>query len=225
MLKTMVEENIQVFVVEDQALVRDGIVSLLDIQPGISVIGSAENGAQAVQAVTEMKPDVILMDINMPEMNGIEATKAILAENEGITILMLTTMDDEENIVKSLKAGAAGYLLKDILAADLAQAVRMAYKKVYQLSPSIAGKLVQLSGKPEPNQAQGDEYTERLKELTPREIDVLRLLATGASNREIAQTLFLSEGTVKNIVSRIFQCLGIRDRIKAAVIAIHNGLG
>lgn len=218
-------DNINVLVVDDQALVRDGIASLLDIQPGIHVIGSAENGLEAIQATVDLLPDVILMDINMPVMDGIEATEKILAKKENITILMLTTMDDDEYIVRSLKAGAVGYLLKDILAADLAQAVRTAHSGVHQLSPSIAGKLVQLNASAAQSKTAKGEYADRVAELTQREIDVLKLIATGASNREIAQSLYLSEGTVKNVVSRIFSCLGIHDRVLAAVIAIHNGLG
>ena len=218
-------EKITVLVVDDQALVRDGIASLLEIQPGLSVVGVAENGQEAVQAAAELQPDVILMDIKMPLMDGIEAVKRILENSDQITILMLTTMEDEEYIVRSLKAGAAGYLLKDILAEDLAQAVRLAFSGVHQLSPSVAGKLVDLSGKTAGMQSGGDEYAERIEDLTPCELDVLKLIATGASNREIAQTLYLSEGTVKNVVSRIFSVLGIRDRVQAAVIAIHNGLG
>lgn len=218
-------DNINVLVVDDQALVRDGIASLLDIQQGICVIGVAENGHEAVQLAADILPDVILMDINMPVMDGIEATEKILEKQENTTILMLTTMDEEENIVRSLKAGAAGYLLKDILAEDLAQAVRLAYSGVHQFSPSIAGKLVDLSGNMSQIKTGGDEYSDRIADLTPRELDVLKLIATGASNREIAQTLYLSEGTVKNIISRIFSCFGIRDRVQAAVIAIHNGLG
>lgn len=218
-------DNINVLVVDDQALVRDGIASLLDIQPGISVVGSAENGLEAVQAAADLNPDVILMDISMPVMDGIEATKNIMEKQEKTTILMLTTMDDDEYIVRSLKAGAVGYLLKDILAEDLAQAVRLAYSGVHQLSASIAGKLVDLTGNLAQLRSGGDEYSDRIADLTPRELDVLKLIATGASNREIAHTLYLSEGTVKNIVSRIFSCLGIRDRVQAAVIAIHGGLG
>ena len=219
------DEAIKVMVVDDQALVREGIASLLAIQPGIQVVVTAENGRLAVETALEQNPDVILMDIRMPEMDGIETAVQILAEKPDAVILMLTTLEDDEYIVKSLQAGAIGYLLKDMPAADLAQAVRMAHLGIYQLSPSVAGRLVKLTDTQEKNIAAADEYSERIAELTPRELDVLRLIATGATNREIAQKLFLSEGTVKNIVSRIFSCLGVRDRVKAAVIAIHHGLG
>ena len=217
------EQKVNVLVVDDQALVREGIASLLAIQPGIQVSGTAEDGRQALEQVKQQTPDVVLMDIKMPVMDGIEASRLILKENPQIKILMLTTLEDEEYIVKSLKLGASGYLLKDILAAELAQAIHLAYKGVHQLSPSISGKLVELQALPEKEQIK-DEYNERLAELTPREMDVLRLIARGSTNREIASELYLSEGTVKNIVSSIFNCLGIHDRVQAAIIAIRHGL-
>ena len=218
------EDTVKVMVVDDQALVREGIASLLAIQPGIKVVGTAQDGAQALEIFSEIEPDVILMDIRMPVMDGIEAAGKILSKQPEMILLMLTTLEDDEYIVKSLKAGAVGYLLKDMLASDLAQAIRMAYRGVFQLSPSIAGNLIRLTDARQ-KPAREDEYTDRIAELTPRELDVLKLIATGATNREIAQTLFLSEGTVKNIVSRIFSCLGVNDRVQAAVIAIHQGLG
>ncbi len=220
----MEAEKTNILIVDDQSLVREGIASLLAIQPGINVLGTAENGQEAVQFVQQKQPDVILMDIRMPVMDGIAAAEAILNINPSQVILMLTTLEDEEYIVKSLKVGARGYLLKDMLAADLAQAVRSAHRGVFQMAPSVAGRLVNLSdGKEE--KIQKDENAERIAELTPREIDVLKLIATGATNKEIAQKLYLSEGTVKNIVSNIFACLGTHDRVQTAIIAIHNGLG
>ncbi len=218
------EDPVKVMVVDDQALVREGIASLLAIQPGIKVVGTAQDGAQALEIFSGIEPDVILMDIRMPVMDGIEAAGKILSKQPEMILLMLTTLEDDEYIVKSLKAGAVGYLLKDMLASDLAQAIRMAYRGVFQLSPSVAGNLIRLTDARQ-KPAREDEYTDRIAELTPRELDVLKLIATGATNREIAQTLFLSEGTVKNIVSRIFSCLGVNDRVQAAVIAIHQGLG
>ena len=216
--------NINILIVDDQSLVREGIASLLAIQSGINILGTAENGREAVQFVQQEQPDVILMDIRMPVMDGIAAAETILKENPSQIILMLTTLEDDEYIVKSLKTGARGYLLKDMLAADLAQAVRSAYRGVFQMAPSVAGRLVNLSDeKVEP--PQNDENAERIAELTPREIDVLKLIATGATNKEIAQKLYLSEGTVKNIVSSIFSSLGTHDRVQTAIIAIHNGLG
>jgi DNA-binding NarL/FixJ family response regulator len=219
------DTKVKVMIVDDQALIRDGIASLMAIQPGLEVVGTAENGQEAVAFIEKQSPDVILMDIKMPVMDGIEAAKQILNRMPQIKIIMLTTLQDDEYVVKSLKNGACGYLLKDIPAADLAQAILMAKRGVFQLAPSVAGKLIDLNTRTQPNPNVQDDYTDRIAELTPREVDVLRLIATGATNREIANRLFLSEGTVKNIVSRIFQCLNIRDRVQAAVIAIHHGLG
>ncbi len=218
------DEPIKVLVVDDQALVRDGIASLLAIQTGIRVVGTAENGLQAEEAVAQLVPDVILMDIKMPVMDGIAATQRILGAAPQIKIIMLTTLEDEEWIVKSLKSGAVGYLLKDMLAADLAQAVRLANHGIYQLAPSVAGRLIQLQTPPAKPAAQRDAYTERILALSPRERDVLKLIASGATNQEIAKALFLSQGTVKNIVSSIFSRLGIEDRVQAAVIAIQHGI-
>ena len=220
----MEAEKINILIVDDQSLVREGIASLLAIQPGIKLLGTAENGREAVQFVQQEQPDVILMDIRMPVMDGIAAAETILKTNPTQIILMLTTLEDDEYIVKSLKAGARGYLLKDMLAADLAQAIRSSYRGVFQMAPSVAGRLVNLSDEKK-EQPQNDENAERIAELTPREIDVLKLIATGATNKEIAQKLYLSEGTVKNIVSSIFSSLGTHDRVQTAIIAIHNGLG
>ncbi len=220
----METEIVNVLIVDDQSLVREGIASLLAIQPGIQIVGTAENGQQAIQMVVQNKPDVILMDIRMPVMDGISAAQAILKDQPKQIILMLTTLEDDEYIVKSLKAGAMGYLLKDMVAADLAQSVRLAFRGVFQMTPSVAGRLVNLRDEREKINLK-DENADRITELTPREIDVLKLIATGATNKEIAQKLYLSEGTVKNIVSNIFTCLGTHDRVQAAIIAIRNGLG
>ncbi len=217
-------EKVKVLIVDDQALVREGIASLLTIQPGIQVVGTAENGQEAVQFISENQADVILMDIRMPEMDGISATQKIRKNDPNQIIIMLTTLEDDEYIVKSLKSGAKGYLLKDMDARDLGNAVRSASRGVFQLAPSVAGRLIDLSGEKE-KIIQQDENAENLAELTPREMDVLKLLATGATNKEIAQELYLSEGTIKNIVSNIFLCLGTRDRVQTAVIAIRNGIG
>ena len=220
----METENINILIVDDQSLVREGIASLLAIQPGITILGTAENGQEAINFVQAQQPDVVLMDIRMPVLDGISAAEHILKDHPSQIILMLTTLEDDEYIVKSLKTGARGYLLKDMLAADLAQAVRLAYRGVFQMTPSVAGRLVNLSDEKE-EKPQKDENAERIAELTPREIDVLKLIATGATNKEIAQKLYLSEGTVKNIVSNIFTCLGTHDRVQTAIIAIRNGLG
>jgi DNA-binding NarL/FixJ family response regulator len=214
---------IRTLIVDDQRLIREGIASLLVIQEGVSIIGTAVNGLDAVQQAFELEPDVILMDVRMPEMDGIAATAEIKKHLSDCQILMLTTFDDDEYIVKSLQAGACGYLLKDIPALDLAQAIRLAHSGIYQLAPSVAGKLIghfnkQTENKP-PVEVQQIEHN-----LTARELEVLRLLAKGFTNREIAAELVVSEGTAKNHVSNILSCLGLRDRVQAALYAHRQGL-
>ena len=213
-------DNVLVLVVDDQHLIREGIASMLNVQDGISVVDSVENGFQAINKALTLKPNVILMDIHMPEMDGISTAEKIHKSMPNIKIIMLTTFDDEEYVIRSLRVGASGYLLKDISAEDLAQAVLLAHKGVYQLAPQIAGILVgNIKSLEKPKTLDVSSY-----DLTKREIEVLGLLATGATNREIAEKLFVSEGTVKNHVSNILSRLGLRDRIKAAVFAIEHGL-
>jgi DNA-binding NarL/FixJ family response regulator len=212
--------DVRVLIVDDQRLVREGIASLLEIQDGITVIGTAVDGQQAIAQAEEMLPDVILMDVRMPVMDGVQAAGCIRSQLPECKVLMLTTFDDEEYIIKSLRAGAYGYLLKDTPAESLAQAIKLTYAGIYQLAPSVAGKLVGNWQKsiiePSPEPIKHD--------LTERELDVLQLLATGASNREIAEKLVVSEGTVKNHVSNILSRLGLRDRVQAALYACEHQL-
>jgi DNA-binding NarL/FixJ family response regulator len=214
---------VTVLVVDDQRLVREGIASLLDIQEGISVVGQAVNGQEAIEKALALAPDVVLMDVRMPVMDGIVATTQIHRQLPGCQVIMLTTFDDEEYIVKSLRAGAVGYLLKDIPASQLARAVQLAHAGIYQLEPSVAGKLVgMLGGLPERSPLPAPAPLEN--DLTERELEVLRLIGTGATNREIADRLVVSEGTVKNHVSSILSRLGLRDRTQAALFAHEHGL-
>lgn len=215
---------IRVLVVDDQRLVRDGIASLLDIQDGIEVVGQADDGQEAIEKATNLAPDVILMDVRMPVMDGVAATAQIHRRFPACKVLMLTTFDDEEYIVKSLHAGAVGYLLKDIPAARLAQAVHLAYAGIYQLEPSVAGKLVGMLSSTDKAQADPTPSLAVDPDLTDRELEVLRHIATGATNREIAERLVVSEGTVKNHVSSILSRLGLRDRTQAALYAYEHGL-
>ncbi|GAA3102679.1 response regulator [Streptosporangium carneum] len=221
-------EPVRVLVVDDQELIREGIASLLGIQPGLTVVGTARDGEDAVQRALALEPDVILMDVRMPVVDGVEAVTILRGRMPRCRIVMLTTFDDEEYIVRALAAGATGYLLKDLPAADLADAVRLAHAGVTQLDSSVAGRLASMlarasrpSPAPAPAAGEGEEIDSA---LTGREIEVLRLVAGGSTNREIASRLFLSEGTVKNHISRILGRLGLRDRTQAAIYARDHGL-
>lgn len=213
-------DSVRVLVVDDQRLVREGIASLLNIQEGIEVVGAAVDGQDAVEKASQLQPDVILMDVRMPTLDGIAATAAIRRMLPDCRVLMLTTFDDEEYIIRSLQVGAMGYLLKDIPAGDLAQAIRLTCAGIYQLSPSVAGKLVgQLGARTRTGPPPAPPT-----DLTERELEVLRLVARGATNREIAEALTVSEGTVKNHVSNILGRLGLRDRVQVAIYAYDHGL-
>lgn len=216
--------NITVLIVDDQRLIREGIASLLGIQEGVTVVGTAVDGQEAIARALELQPDVILMDVRMPVIDGVTATARIRQQQPKCQVLMLTTFDDEEYIIKSLQAGASGYLLKDIPAADLAQAVRLTHTGIYQLDPSVAGKLVGALGKSGKGKEETAVPPPIEHDLTDRELEVLRLIATGATNREIAAQLVVSEGTVKNHVSSILSTLGLRDRIQAALYAHEHHL-
>lgn len=204
--------TVRVLIVDDEHLVREGIAALLALQPGIEVIGVAENGSDAIELAWAPHPDVVLMDVRMPGMDGVEAAGILRARAK---VLMLTTFDDDDYIVRALRAGASGYLLKDLPAAELAQAVRLVHAGVDQYSATVSGRLAALVRPP---------LAAPTIELTPRELEVLRLVAGGAANREIARAMYLSEGTVKNHVSNILSRLGVRDRTQAAIYARDRGL-
>ncbi|WP_125263052.1 response regulator [Streptomyces alboflavus] len=213
---------VRVLVVDDQELVREGIASLLGIQPGIRVVGTAADGAEAVDAALALAPEVILMDVRMPGMDGVEAVTAIGGSAPGCKVVMLTTFDDEEYVVQALRAGAVGYLLKNLPAAELAAAVRLAHRGVAQLDPAVTRRL---AAAPTPPPAPALPPPPRGEpEPTAREVEILRLVAAGATNREIASRLYLSEGTVKNHISRILTRLGLRGRAQAALYARDRGL-
>lgn len=215
---------VTVLVVDDQRLVREGIASLLAIQDGVEISGVAENGQEAVEQALTLRPDIVLMDVRMPIMDGIEATIAIKKALPSCQVLMLTTFDDDEYIVKSLAAGASGYLLKDIPATDLAQAVILTHRGINQMSPSVAGKLIEHLRKDAHLQPGIRGEIQKDLSITKREMDVLRHLARGATNKEIAEALCVSEGTVKNHVSNILSSLGLRDRVQAALFAHEHNL-
>ncbi|MEU6799480.1 response regulator transcription factor [Streptomyces neyagawaensis] len=208
---------VRVLVVDDQQLIRDGISALLSIRPGITVLGTAVNGREAVEKAVELRPDVVLMDVRMPELDGVEAVAVLRGRAPESRVVMLTTFDDEEYVVQALRAGASGYLLKDLPAEELAHAIRLAHSGVTQLDSSVAGRLAAALPPPAPASAPAVA-------LSPREVDILRLVARGRTNREIATQLYLSEGTVKNHISRILSRLALRDRTQAALRARDLGL-
>ncbi|MGW2384066.1 response regulator [Streptomyces sp. NPDC001658] len=212
------QEPVRVLVVDDQRLIRDGIASLLSIRPGIEVVGTAVDGRDAVAKTLETGPDVVLMDVRMPGMDGVEAVAVLCERAPGCRVVMLTTFDDEEYVVQALRAGAHGYLLKDLPAEELAHAVRLAHAGVTQIDSSVARRLTAFLPRP----AAADQAP--AVSLSPRETDILRLVSHGHTNREIAARLYLSEGTVKNHVSRILSRLGLRDRTQAALRARDLGL-
>ena len=214
---------IRVLLVDDQALLRAGLRMILENAEGMEVVGEADDGATATTLAIETTPDVILMDIRMPEVDGLEATRRIRAAlPDGPRILILTTFDLDEYVYSALRAGASGFLLKDTLAADLLSAIRVVAKGDAIVAPSVTRRLIErhigTSSDPLPR------TKAELGALTEREREVLELIARGLSNAEIAARLFLTEGTVKGHVSRILTKLGLRDRVQAVVFSYECGL-
>lgn len=210
---------IRVMIVDDQVLVRQGLISLLSLHDDIEIVGEAGNGSEAVSIVSSMKPDVILMDMRMPIMNGVEAIREIFRRQVPVSILVLTTFDEDEFIVESLQAGASGYLLKDTPSDELAAAIRLVQAGHTQLGPSIASKVVsKLTTQPK----QSESAKTALQFMTDREKEILKLIATGMNNKEIAEQLHITEGTVKNHISSILTQLEVRDRTQAALWAKAN---
>jgi DNA-binding NarL/FixJ family response regulator len=215
---------VRVLVVDDQQLIREGIASLLGIQDGVQVVGTAADGQEAIEKALTLSPEVVLMDVRMPVMDGVEAAARICSELPACQVLMLTTFDDEEYIVKALHAGARGYLLKDIPPSDLARAIQLAHSGIYQLDPAVAGKLIGSLVRTENAHPRAEPALASPSPLTDREVEVLRLIALGATNREIAVQLMVSEGTVKNHISNILNRLNLRDRTQAALYARDHRL-
>ena len=214
-------DDIRVIVVDDQRLVREGIASLLELQDGISVVAIAGDGRQGINRIRELKPDIVLMDIRMPVQDGIVSVEILKSEGFAGKVIMLTTFDDEEYILRSLQAGAVGYLMKDIPVEDLAQAIKQAHKGLFQMTPAAMGtlinKTVAAAGKDDSHIS--DRERALIESLSEREQEVFLGIGRGLTNREIAENLFLSVGTVKNYVSGIFSALGLRDRVQAALLA------
>jgi DNA-binding NarL/FixJ family response regulator len=210
----------KVIICDDQAIVRDGLEMLLKLEPDIQVVGLADDGAAAVEMVAKKTPDLVLMDLKMPIMNGVEATRQIRREFPQVKVLVLTTYDDDEWVFDAIQAGASGYLLKDTPRDEVIKAIRGTVTGKTYVDPSVAGKVLRQA-----SSHQTQPATLITSKLTDREIEVLRLIAKGLSNTDIADRLFLSEGTVRNYVSATMAKLGVTDRTQAAVIAIQHGLG
>jgi DNA-binding NarL/FixJ family response regulator len=213
--------TIRVLIADDQALVRDGFGMILDAQDGIEVVGGAEDGGRAVDLARELRPDVVLMDIRMPGVDGLEATRRLMAEGDRAPrILMLTTFDQNEYVYEAMKAGASGFLLKDVRREELVNAVRVVAAGEALLAPSLTRRLIEdFVRRPPPGAAPAGP----IADLTEREREVLRLVARGLSNAEIAGELVVSDATVKTHVARILSKLGLRDRIQAVVLAYETG--
>jgi DNA-binding NarL/FixJ family response regulator len=214
--------NLRVLLVDDQKLLREGLRTLLEMEEGITIAGEAADGAAAVQAFDELTPDVVLMDIRMPGMDGVEATRRIRGRSPDAKILILTTFDEDELVFEAVRVGARGYLLKDVSGGELAAAIRSVARGGAALQPSVARKVMEAFARlAEPGATMQRHLVEP---LSGRERAVLGLLGRGLSNKEIAERLFLAEGTVKNHVSTILQKIDARDRTQAALKARELGL-
>jgi len=220
--------TIRILLADDQALFREGLHTLLSVHAGLEVVGEAGNGEEALQIAAATQPDVVLMDVQMPVLDGVAATRRLHAEQPACRVILLTTFDDDEYVFEGLRAGAVGYLLKDAPSARLVEAIQAAARGESFLQTSVTAKLVaeftRLSQQP-PAEGAGPAEANKLAEpLTEREIEILRLVAEGASNKDIAGRLFLAEGTVKNHVTSIFGKLGVSGRLHAVNRARELGL-
>ena len=211
-------KNIRIIVVDDHPVVRKGIVAMLETEPGLEIIAECASGKEACEKVLSLKPDVTLMDLVMPEVDGVEAIRQIIAEEPSARILVLTSFSSEDQVISSINAGAAGYLLKDSDPEDLIHAIRQVHHGESTLHPSAAKYLVARLSRPQ------SEETTRLKSLTERELEVLKYLAQGLSNQEIATVMVISQATVHSHVNKILSKLNVNSRTQAALLALREGL-
>jgi DNA-binding NarL/FixJ family response regulator len=218
----MTNAKIRLLLVDDQLIIRQGLRSLLEAKPDLEVVGEAENGQQAIAQVETLQPDIVLMDVRMPVMDGVAATRLICQQFSQTKVLVLTTFDDDDYVSQAMRLGARGYLLKDTHSDDLAAAIRAVYKGYSQMGPGLMEKAIftTLNSKGTAHTpSQPTRLPSELAGLTAREREVLCLIATGASNREIAEALYISERTVKNHITSILSQLNLRDRTQAAMFA------
>ncbi len=210
---------IRLILVDDQNLIRRGLRALLSTDPELEVIGEGENGRDALDLLATLQPDIVLMDIRMPIMDGVVATREICQRFPQTKVLVLTTFDDTEYVSQALQAGASGYLLKDTPFEELTQAIQLIYKGYTQIGPGLAHKVLN-----QPSPQTTLPVSDAWEQLTPRETEIIQLIAQGASNREIAQALFLAEKTVKNRITNILSQLDLRDRTQLAIVALQQGM-
>jgi DNA-binding NarL/FixJ family response regulator len=211
--------SIRVLLVDDQALFREGLNTLISLYEDVEVVGEAANGQEALAAADNLQPDIVLMDLRMPVLDGVAATQQLMEKRPGIRVIILTTFDDDEYVFDGLRAGAAGYLLKDVSSDKLIEAIRAAARGESFLQPSITAKVVAEFNPLEKLAGQPRSQTGLVETLSERELEILRLVAAGDSNKEIAARLYITEGTVKNHVTNILGKLGVRDRTQAALRA------
>lgn len=217
-------EQIRILTVDDTALFRRSVAQLIDKQDDLAVIGEAENGLEAVQKANELRPDLVVMDVEMPVMDGVEATRLIREQLPAVKVVMLTVSEADEHLFDAIRFGAQGYLLKDLRPEELFDLIRAVMRNEAALSPSIAGRLLGQIREGTPVAEMPDAEPEG-PALTPRELEVLRLVADGLSNKEIAAKLFITEGTVKNHVHNALEKLQLENRTQAAAYIVRKGLG
>ncbi len=216
--------TVRVLVVDDQRVVRDGLALLLRVSPDVDLVGTAENGQVALERLDDLAPDVVLMDLRMPVMDGVEATRRIRAGHPAVQVIVLTTYADDESVFAALRAGARGYLTKDADADEIVRAVQRVHAGEAMLDTSVQARLLDALGAAVPASAPAPAPADLPDDLTPREAEVLALIAEGLSNAEIARRLVVSEATVKTHVNRLFAKTGVRDRAQAVRYAYRHGL-
>lgn len=211
---------IRVLICDDQVVVTDGLEMILQADPDIDVVGMAHDGAQALELIPAAKPDLVLMDLQMPGMNGVQATRQIKEHHPEIKVLVLTTFGDDEWVFDAVRSGAAGYLLKGTPRAELLAAIKGTMAGETHIDPAVGGRLLSHVAA-----TTAMEDTTIAEDLSPRELEILKLLASGLNNTEIAECLFLSKGTIRNYISAILTKLDVEDRTQAAILAVRHGLG
>lgn len=208
---------IRLLVVDDQNLICQGLKAMLELEPDMEVVGTAEHGEAAIEQVAILQPDLVLMDVRMPVMDGRAATREICQQFPEVKVIVLSTFDDDQYIADSMRAGAKGYLLKDMPCEELVQSIRLAHRGYTQLAPGLLDKL--MGSTPDSCQSNSESASQDLSAFTPREQEVLRLISSGITNREIAQQLYIAEGTVKTHVTHLLTRLDLRNRSQLAIFA------